>query len=116
MAVDEQGLVHGGFVFGLADHARCWRSTTRTSCSARRAPASCGRCGSAIVAGAPPAGSRKGAKHILVEVRGEEPVMTGEFNLARAGRLRAKTCSQVHVCKYMSASTSHTARGSAASA
>ncbi|MBA3550191.1 MAG: thioesterase [Nannocystis sp.] len=82
MAVDDQGLVHGGFVFGLADHAAMLAvndpNVVLSAASTRFLRPL--RVGDVVVASAV-RGAVQGRKHtVTVEVRrGDEPVMTGEF-------------------------------------
>lgn len=82
MAADEQGLVHGGFVFGLADYAAMLavndpRVVLGSATTKFLRPL---RVGDEVVAVATRT-AVAGRKHtVAVEVRrGEEPVMTGEF-------------------------------------
>lgn len=82
MAADEQGLVHGGFVFGLADYAAMLavnhpRVVLGAATSKFLRPL---RVGDEVVAVATRT-AVTGRKHtVAVEVRrGEEAVMTGEF-------------------------------------
>ena len=89
MAVDEQGLVHGGFMFGLADHAAMLAindpNVVLSGASTRfLRPV---RVGDVVVAFATCA-AVQGRRHtVAVEVRrGEEPVMTGEFHCVVLGR------------------------------
>jgi uncharacterized protein (TIGR00369 family) len=83
MAVDEAGLVHGGFVFGLADHAAMLAvndpNVVLGAANIRFLRPL--RVGDVVVAVAT-RGVVQGRKHaVTVEVRrGEEPVMTGEFH------------------------------------
>lgn len=83
MAVDETGLVHGGFVFGLADHAAMLAvndpNVVLGAANTRFLRPL--RVGDVVIAVAS-RGAVQGRKHaVTVEVRrGEEPVMTGEFH------------------------------------
>jgi len=83
MAVDAQGLVHGGFVFGLADHAAMLAvndpNVVLGAANLRFLRPL--RVGDVVVAVAS-RGTVQGRRHtVAVEVRrGEEPVMTGEFH------------------------------------
>lgn len=86
MVVDDRGLVHGGFVFGLADHAAMLAvndpNVVLGAASTRFLKPL--RVGEAVVARARvggEAGATSGRKRtVAVEVlRGDEPVMTGEF-------------------------------------
>ncbi len=83
MAVDETGLVHGGFVFGLADHAAMLAvndpNVVLGAANTRFLRPL--RVGDVVIAVAT-RGAVQGRKHaVTVEVRrGEEPVMTGEFH------------------------------------
>lgn len=83
MAVDEQGLVHGGFVFGLADHAAMLAvndpNVVLGAANIRFLRPL--RVGDVVVAIATRGVVQGRKRAVLVEVRrGEEPVMTGEFN------------------------------------
>jgi uncharacterized protein (TIGR00369 family) len=85
MAADEQGLVHGGFVFGLADYAAMLAvndpNVVLGGANIRFLRPL--RVGDVVVAVAT-RGAVQGRKHtVSVEVRrGDEPVMTGEFHCA----------------------------------
>lgn len=82
MAVDERGLVHGGFVFGLADHAAMLAvndpNVVLGAASTRfLLPL---RVGEVVVARATVSAEAGRKRSVVVEVRrGDEPVMTGEF-------------------------------------
>lgn len=82
MAADSEGLVHGGFVFGLADHAAMLavnhpNVVLGSATSKFLKPV---RAGETVVATAIRT-SEAGRRHVVaVEVRrGEEVVFTGEF-------------------------------------
>jgi uncharacterized protein (TIGR00369 family) len=82
MAVDEHGLVHGGFLFGLADHAAMLAvndpNVVLGAASTRFLKPV--RVGDVVVARASCTGVAGRKRVVTVEVvRGEEPVMTGEF-------------------------------------
>jgi acyl-coenzyme A thioesterase PaaI-like protein len=82
MAVDEHGLVHGGFVFGLADHAAMLAvddpNVVLGAASTRFLRPL--RVGDVVLARARTSGEAGRKRTVAVEVlRGEEPVMTGEF-------------------------------------
>jgi len=89
MAVDEQGLVHGGFVFGLADHAAMLAvndpNVVLSAASVRfLRPLRVGD----VVTAVATRGPAQGRRHpVTVEVRrGDEVVMTGEFGCVILGR------------------------------
>jgi acyl-coenzyme A thioesterase PaaI-like protein len=82
MAVDERGLVHGGFVFGLADHAAMLAvndpNVVLGAASARFLRPL--RVGDVVVARASVTAESGRKRSVAVEVRrGDDPVMTGEF-------------------------------------
>lgn len=82
MAVDESGLVHGGFVFGLADHAAMLAvndpNVVLGSASTRFLKPV--RVGDALTARAECTAESGRKRSVGVEVlRGDEPVMTGEL-------------------------------------
>jgi acyl-coenzyme A thioesterase PaaI-like protein len=83
MAADDHGLVHGGFVFGLADHAAMLAvndpNVVLGSAEARfLKPAVVGE---RLVARAVVEETDGRKQRVRVEVlRGEEPVMTGAFS------------------------------------
>ena len=82
MAVDERGLVHGGFVFGLADHAAMLAVNEPTVVLGRAEtrfvkPVSVG---DELVAGAEIIERSANKRIVYVEVRrGDEVAMTGEL-------------------------------------
>jgi acyl-coenzyme A thioesterase PaaI-like protein len=87
MAVDEAGLVHGGFVFGLADHAAMLAVNDPFVVLGGAAvrflrPV---RVGERLIADARREGAEGRKSRVLVEVRRDaagragEPVMSGEF-------------------------------------
>lgn len=90
MAADEQGLVHGGFVFGLADHAAMLAVNQPNVVLVRAevqfvAPVSAG---DRMVAGArvsPEAGGSRPVVEARVRV-GERTVLTGTFHCAVPSR------------------------------
>ncbi len=82
MAVDESGLVHGGFVFGLADHAAmvAVNDPNVVLGGANTRFLKPVRVGEVVVAVATVGAAQGRKRTVAVEVRrGEEPVMTGEF-------------------------------------
>lgn len=82
MAVDESGLVHGGFVFGLADHAAMLAVNDPNVVlgGANTRFLKPVRVGEVVVAVATVGAAQGRKRTVAVEVRrGEEPVMTGEF-------------------------------------
>ena len=83
MSVDDRGLVHGGFMFGLADHAAMLAvndpNVVLGAASTRfLKPVKVGE----VVLARASVGVESGRKRsVAVEVlRGEDPVMTGEFS------------------------------------
>ena len=82
MAVDDRGLVHGGFVFGLADHAAMLAvndpNVVLGAASTRFLKPL--RVGEVVLARASVSAEAGRKRSVAVEVlRGDEPVMTGEF-------------------------------------
>ena len=82
MAVDESGLVHGGFVFGLADHAAMLAvndpNVVLGAASTRFLKPV--RAGEELLARAACTAESGRKRVVAVEVlRGDEPVMTGEL-------------------------------------
>jgi acyl-coenzyme A thioesterase PaaI-like protein len=82
MAVDERGLVHGGFIFGLADHAAMLAvndpNVVLGAASTRFLQPL--RVGEVVVARAKVEAEAGRKRSVAVEVlRDGEPVMTGEF-------------------------------------
>jgi len=82
MTVDKQGLVHGGFIFGLADYAAMLAVNDPNVVlgSADVKFLKPVKVGEIVVAEANTA-SKKGKKHIVTVIvhRNEEPVFSGEF-------------------------------------
>jgi len=82
MGADDHGLVHGGFVFGLADHAAMVAVNEPTVVLAAAevrflAPV---RCGEALAARGEVEWREGRRRRVVVTVRrGEEPVLTGTF-------------------------------------
>jgi acyl-coenzyme A thioesterase PaaI-like protein len=82
MVVDDRGLVHGGFVFGLADHAAMLAvndpNVVLGAASTRFLKPL--RVGEVVLARARVSAESGRKRSVAVEVlRGDEPVMTGEF-------------------------------------
>lgn len=82
MVVDDRGLVHGGFVFGLADHAAMLAvndpNVVLGAASTRFLKPL--RAGEVVLARARVGAESGRRRTVAVEVlRGDEPVMTGEF-------------------------------------